>query len=218
MNVLFFGPPGAGKGTQAELLSQRYSFKRFSTGDILREEVSINSPVGHKVENYIKSGGLVPDEIIFDLVEDFLKENKNSHILFDGFPRTMNQALNLESILARMNLSIDLALELCLPQDEIIKRLMNRRYCPGCNRIYNYETNPPQKKGFCDNCHTRLLRRDDDTEPIIKKRLKIYEAQTSPLTRYYKSLSIYKQVESRGSQPEVFKKISGIIDGYINKR
>jgi len=218
MNVLFLGPPGSGKGTQADLLVKKYDFKKFSMGDILREEVALSSSIGNKSAHYIKNGMLVPDEIIFNLVSDFLVENHNCHILFDGFPRTINQALNLEKILAQMNSSLNIALELQLLPDEIVKRLINRRYCLKCSRIYNYESNPPKRRGMCDDCGERLSKRDDDTEDVINKRLKIYEEETRPLVDYYKSLSIYNQIDARGMPHEIFEKISQVIDGHLNKR
>ena len=218
MMILLFGPPGVGKGTQADLLSKKYNLKKFSMGDILREEVSFNSLLGSRVEEHIRIGNLVPDDIILELVENFLIENRNGHILFDGFPRTMNQALILETSLARLGMSIDFVLEMHLSEEDIIKRLINRRHCSNCGRIYNYITNPPKRDGVCDNCGQRLIKRIDDDEDVIKKRLKVYEEKTKPITDYYKSLSVYKQIDAARSQEEVFKKISGIINGRINKK
>lgn len=218
MRVLLFGPPGVGKGTQADLLSKKYNFIKFSMGDILREEVSLNTSLGSKVENYLIRGILVPDNIIFELVKNFLKKNKEAHILFDGFPRTLNQAQNLNKNLTQLGLSFEVALEMHLAEDEIVKRLINRRYCPKCNKIYNYATNPPKTNGVCDHCHTKLIKRSDDDTNTIKKRLQVYEEKTHPLVDYYKSLNVYNQINATGSQEDVFKKISEIIDAYINKR
>ena len=218
MMILLFGPPGVGKGTQADLLSKKYNLKKFSMGDILREEVSFNSLLGSRVEEHIRLGNLVPDDIVVEIVENFLIENRNGHILFDGFPRTMNQALILERSLARLGMSVDVALEMYLSEEDIIKRLRNRRHCPNCGRIYNYITDPPKKDGVCDNCGQRLIKRIDDDEDVIKKRLEVYEEETKPITDYYKSLSVYKQIDAAISREEVFKKISGIINGRINKK
>jgi len=215
MIAILFGPPGVGKGTQAELLSQKYKFLKFSMGDVLREEISLNSPLGNKVEKYLKQGILAPDDIVFEVVEDFLLENQKENILFDGFPRNINQAVSLERTLAQMNLSVSIALELHISQEEIIKRLVNRRYCPRCSKIYNYITDPPKINGLCDICGIDLIKREDDDEGIIKKRLAIYHEQTKPIIEYYKSFSIYKQVDATGSQEEVSQKISQFINAYL---
>lgn len=215
MMLLLFGPPGVGKGTQADLLSKEYNLTKFSMGDILREEISINSPTGVRIKRFLDQGTLAPDDIVFDIVEDFLIANRNSHLLFDGFPRNLNQALNLEKTLAQLGLSINLALELYLPQEEIIKRTVNRRSCPSCNRLYNYITSPPKKENNCDFCGSELLKRNDDSEEIIKKRLEIYETETRPLIEYYKSLNVYKQLEATGSPEEVLEKVSPLVNAYI---
>lgn len=217
MRILLFGPPGVGKGTQADLLFKKYNFTKFSTGDILREQVSLNTSRRKRIEQFLNRGSLVPDEVIFELMENFLLENKDTHILFDGFPRTLNQAQNLEKSLAQFDLSIEAALEMHLEEDEIVKRIINRRYCPKCGRIYNYVTNPPKADGACDNCHIKLIKRSDDDENVIRKRLQVYEEETHPLVDYYKSLGIYNQIDATGSQEEVFKRISVVIDAHINK-
>ena len=218
MRVLLFGSPGVGKGTQADLLSKRYNFVKFSMGDILRKEVMTNNPLGKKIEEFLNNGVLVPDDIVFELVEHFLIKNKNNHILFDGFPRTVAQAKSLEKNLAQLGLSLEVALEMHLAEDKIVKRLKNRRHCPNCGKIYNYETTPPKKNGVCDQCNIKLLKRNDDEEDIVRKRLRVYEEETHPLVDYYRLLNVYNQVESNGSQEEVFKKISPIINAHINKR
>jgi adenylate kinase len=216
MRIIIFGPPGVGKGTQAQMLAEKYKLLQISTGDLLREEVSLSSPTGRKVEQFLKKGHLVPDDIMFEIVDNLLIENKDQDILFDGFPRNVNQARSLEKSLAQLGQTIDLALQMHLDDDEIVKRLMNRRYCPKCGRIYNYVTNPPKHEGICDFDKGRLSKRDDDNEDIIRKRLKIYEAETRPLVGYYKSLNIYREVDARGSQEEVLGKISNIVDDYLN--
>jgi adenylate kinase len=216
MRIVLFGPPGVGKGTQANLLCEKYKLLRISTGDLLREQVALSSPTGRKVEQFMKKGHLVPDDIMFEIVDSMLIENKDQDILFDGFPRNINQARSLEKSLAQLGQTIDLALQMHLPDDEIIKRLVNRRYCPKCSRVYNYITNPPNIEGLCDHDNQKLLKRDDDTEEIIRKRLAIYEAETRPLISYYKSLNVYREVDAHGSQEEVLRKIANIVDDYIN--
>ena len=218
MRVLLFGPPGVGKGTQADLLTNKYRFTKFSMGDILREEIKLNSSLGGKIGNYVDQGNLVPDEIVFELVDDFLRENRNAHILFDGFPRNVNQALSLERSLAQLDLSLDIALDMHISEDEIINRLTNRRYCPNCGRIYNYVTDPPKVSDICDACGNKLVKRVDDDETIVRRRLAVYEEQTKLLSEHYKSLSVYRVVDAGRSQREVFENISEIIDEYLNKR
>jgi len=218
MRILLFGPPGVGKGTQAQLLFEKYDMVRLSSGDLLREEVSLSSPTGKKVEQFLKKGHLVPDDIMYELVDDFLLENKDRDILFDGFPRNITQARSLEKSLAQLGQTIDIAFEMYLDEDEIIKRLMDRRYCPKCGRIYNSTTNPPKNDGLCDSDRTKLSKRDDDTAEIIKRRLKIYEDETLPLVKYYKSLSVYRRIDAKENRQEVLRQISEAVNGYLNSK
>jgi len=212
MMLLLLGPPGVGKGTQADLLTQKYKMVRFSMGDILRDEVTMNTSIGNRVKRYLNQGTLAPDELVFEIVDDFLIENRDTNVLFDGFPRNINQAMSLEKALARLGLSINLALELALSRAEIVRRMTNRRYCTNCGRIYNILTNPPQKDNFCDQCRLPLSSRDDDKEEIINKRFETYEDQTRPLVDYYKTLSVYRQIEASGTPQEVFEKASSMIN------
>lgn len=216
MMVLLFGPPGVGKGTQANLLSERYKSTKFSIGDMLRDEVASKSELGTKIAQYLNNGALVPDDIISAFARQFIEKHKTDDILLDGFPRNMNQAQNLISDLNRLSLSLKVAIEMHLNETEIIKRLINRRYCPQCNKIYNYVTNPPRQEQVCDICKTTLIKRSDDNEKLIRKRLGIYEKETRPLVDFYKAHRIYERAEATGSQEEVFKKLSNIINAYTN--
>lgn len=218
MRILLFGPPGVGKGTQAALLSKKYNFTKFSTGDFLRSQMSLGSPLGDEVADYIRRGNLVPDDVIMILVKNFLIEHRDGSMLFDGFPRTMDQAIMLEKALAKVDMSVDIALEMKLNENEIMKRLLNRRHCPNCGRIYNFLDNSLDGEGICSSCHQKLVKRVDDDEAIIKRRMRVYGEQTKPLADYYKSLSVHKQIDASGSQEEVFRKIAEIINGYINKK
>ena len=218
MRIVLFGPPGVGKGTQAQLLCEKYNMVKFSSGDLLREEVALSSPTGRKAEQFIKKGHLVPDDIIYELVDDFLVENAEQDILFDGFPRNLNQARSLEKSLAQLGQTIDIALEMHLDSAEIVGRLLGRRCCPKCGRIYNSTTTPPASDGFCDVDHTPLVRRDDDTEEIIRRRLGIYDEETRPLVDYYKSLNVYCRVDARGDRQTVFERISKAVNGHFNNR
>jgi adenylate kinase len=213
MIVVLFGPPGVGKGTQADLITNRFNYVKFSMGDILRDEVALGSPVGREVEKYMKQGVLAPDNTIFEIVGDFLIENRSAPILFDGFPRNINQALNLEKSTAQLDLTINHAIEMIIPEAIVIQRLVNRRYCPDCDAIYNLITNPPKNDGRCERCSTRLATRPDDNESTIRKRLQIYREETKPLTDYYKSLNLYRPVDAGGTQEEVFQKIAQCLNG-----
>ncbi len=216
MMVLLFGPPGVGKGTQANLLSEHYKSTKFSIGDMLRDEVASKSELGTKIVQYLNHGSLVPDDIISAFAKQFIEKHKADDILLDGFPRNMNQAQNLNSDLNRLSLSLKVAIEMHLNETEIIKRLINRRYCPQCNKIYNYVTNPPRQEQVCDICKTTLIKRNDDNEKLIRKRLGVYEKETRPLVDFYKAHRIYERAEATGSQEEVFKKLSNIINAYTN--
>lgn len=218
MRIILFGPPGVGKGTQAQMLAERYDLFRLSTGDLLREEISVSSHIGRKAEQFLKKGHLVPDDIIVEMIQSILIENKERGIIFDGFPRNLNQAHSLESSLAQLGQSIDIACEMHLEEDELVRRLVNRLYCPKCERIYNMHTNPPKRAGICDDDGERLVRRADDSEEVIKNRLNIYEAATRPLVNYYRALNVYTQVNAQGSQEEVFDRISKIVHEHLDSK
>ncbi|MGQ9665210.1 MAG: adenylate kinase family protein [bacterium] len=213
--IFLFGAPGVGKGTQGELLVERYNFKKFSMGDVLREEISLGSPVGKNVEVFLKNGELAPDNIVFEIVEDYVLENIEHNILFDGFPRNINQAIELEKLLARHNEKIDIAIELQLPKEEIIKRTLGRLYCSNCGAIFNEVTNPPKVPNICDNCGSVLVKRKDDNLEVVTNRLKVYEEMTKPLSEYYKSLGVYVPIDASGSKEEVLQRIIQVIDGII---
>ena len=218
MRIILFGPPGVGKGTQAQALAQKFNLVRLSTGDLLREEISLSSPTGRKVEQFLRKGHLVPDDIMLEIIDNILLENRERDILFDGFPRNLNQAHSLERSLAQLEQEISIAFEMYLDETEIIKRLVNRRYCPRCDRIYNLITNPPQKVGVCDDDGAKLQMRADDTAEVIKKRLNIYDQETRPLVSYYKSLGIYEKIDAQGNKEEVLDRISEIVNAYLSSK
>lgn len=213
--VFLFGPPGVGKGTQAEFLVEKYNFKKFSMGDVLREEVAMGSPIGKRVEQYLKNGILAPDEVVFEIVEDFVIENLNEKILFDGFPRNLNQAIELEKLLARHNRKIDLAIELWLPKEELIKRILGRLNCPKCGAVYNEITNPPKVRNLCNLCGGTLEKREDDNIEIVNHRLTVYDDITKPLSDYYRSLGVLVSIDASGSKEDVYQRIIRVLDGYF---
>lgn len=215
MNIILFGPPGVGKGTQAQLLADKYDLVRFSSGDLLREQISSNTPIGRQVEQFLRKGHLVPDDIMYEMISNFLLENRDRRILFDGFPRNLNQARSLETNAAQMGKTIDIAFEMRLDEDEIVKRLVNRRYCPKCGCIYNCTTDPPKEENICDHDRTPLVTRDDDTVDVIRSRITVYEDETRPMVDYYKSLGIYHRIDARGNRDAVLRQMSDVINDYL---
>lgn len=190
MRIILLGAPGAGKGTVAEILIQKYGIPQISTGDMLRSAVKAGSEIGKRAAEYMNRGELVPDEVILGLIENRLLEaDARKGFILDGFPRTIEQADNLKAILKKLGITIDLVVNLEVPEDVIIRRLTSRRTCsnPDCQAIYNIHTKPSKKDGVCDKCGSPTMQRDDETETVIKKRLDTYREKTSPLIGYYRN-------------------------------
>ena len=203
MKIVLLGPPGAGKGTQAKSISNKYSIPHISTGDIFRKNISENTPLGVEAKSYMDNGQLVPDEITVPMVINRLNEEdcKDGAIL-DGFPRTVEQAQKLDEILAEKGKKVDLVINLTTPRDEIITRILNRRVCsnPECKATYNLTMHPSKVPGICDNCGSKLVQRGDDSdENAIKQRLAIYDEKTSPLIEFYskKNVVITEEVSEK---------------------
>jgi len=190
MKLILLGAPGAGKGTQADVISARLNIPQISTGNIIRAEVKSGSELGQKVKSVIESGALVSDELVIELVRARLQADdcKNGFIL-DGFPRTIPQAEALESIC-----SIDAVLEIFVPDDKIVARMSGRRTCPKCGATYHVAYHAPQKDGICDSCGSELTIRADDKEDVVRDRLSVYHKQTEPLVEYYKKQNKVKTV------------------------
>ena len=212
MRLVLLGAPGAGKGTQAKKLIDKYGIPQISTGDILRKNVADGTPLGKEAKVIMDSGGLVSDKIVLGLIEDRLKQSdcKKGFIL-DGFPRNTAQAQSLDGILKNLGMPIDSALSVDVPKDDLMKRLTGRRTCKGCQQMYNVYFSAPKKDGVCDKCGGALFQRDDDKEETIKKRLDVYEAQTAPLFDYYGKKGILKSVTGVGSIDEIFNKVCKIL-------
>lgn len=212
MRIVLLGPPGAGKGTQAKSISNRYSIPHISTGDIFRKNISENTPLGIEAKKYMDDGGLVPDDLTIDIVKDRLSEDSCIHgYLLDGFPRTVNQAEALEEFLVSQGNILNTALLIDVPRDFILDRMTGRRVCPACGASYHIKYNPPVVKGKCDVCGTDIIQRKDDTEATVRERLDIYDRQTQPLIDYYKSKNLLSIVDGTKAINEVFESICNIL-------
>jgi adenylate kinase len=209
MRIVLLGAPGAGKGTQAKILIEKYGMPQISTGDLLRAAVAAGTALGKEAKSYMDKGELVPDSVVLGMVQERLKQDdcKKGYIL-DGFPRNTAQAEALDKMLASMDMSLTAALSVDVPLDDLMKRLTGRRTCKGCGQMYNIYFKAPAKEGVCDKCSGELYQRDDDKEATIKKRLEVYTAQTEPLIGYYRNKGILKSVSGTGSIDEIFKKVT----------
>jgi adenylate kinase len=186
LRLVLVGPPGAGKGTQAEFIAVHLSVPKISTGDIFRANVSQGTPLGVEAKRYMDDGKLVPDEVTINMVRERLAEpDAGDGFLLDGFPRTVPQAVELDKMLADMGTQLDLVLELVVDDDEVIRRLSGRRTCSGCGKIWHVEFEPPAHPGICDRCGSKLYQRDDDKAETVAKRLVEYAEKTAPLIDYY---------------------------------
>ena len=207
MNIIFLGPPGAGKGTQAQLLTKELGIPQISTGDMLRKAMREGTKTGLEAKRYVESGGLVPDDVVIAIVKERLAEDdcKNGYML-DGFPRTVYQAEELSKFAA-----IDVAVDLDLPDEVIVQRLSGRRVCPNCNATYHIS----QLGGstVCKNCGAEVIQRKDDSEETIRNRLKVYTEQTAPLIDYYRQKGILRTVDCQGTVEENFALVKKAIEG-----
>ncbi|MDN3357220.1 adenylate kinase [Actinomadura sp. DC4] len=204
MRIVLVGPPGAGKGTQAQFIASHLSIPKISTGDIFRANVSGNTPLGQKAKEYMDRGDLVPDEVTIAMVRDRLaEEDAQEGFLLDGFPRNVPQAETLKKILSEMDRKLDLVLELVVDDDEVVRRLSGRRTCRKCGRIWHVAFDPPTKDGVCDNCGGELFQRDDDREETIRHRLEVYQEQTAPLASFYADEGILVGLDATGPVEEV---------------
>lgn len=214
MRLVLLGAPGAGKGTQAKMLIEKYKIPQISTGDILRKAVADGTPLGKEAKVIMDKGELVPDKIVLGLVEERVKQDdcKKGFIL-DGFPRNTAQAEALDKMLNATGLPIDSALSVDVPKDDLMKRLTGRRTCKNCQQMYNVYYSPPKKDVVCDKCGGELFQRGDDKEDTIKKRLEVYDAQTAPLIDYYNKKGILKSVMGVGNIDEIFNKVCALLEG-----
>jgi len=203
MKLVVFGPPSAGKGTQAQKLSQKYRIPQVSTGDLLRKAVAEQTPLGKKVKSYLEQGKLGPDDLIVQLINDRVsKPDCRNGYLLDGFPRTMGQAKELEKMT-----DIDLVLSIMVDPEILVERAVGRRSCPKDGAVYHVTFNPPKKNLVCDKCGTKLVQRDDDKEETVRNRLKVYQDQTAPLIEYYRKKGKLVDIDGTGGIDAVFERM-----------
>jgi len=208
MRLVLLGAPGAGKGTQAKKLIEKFGTPQVSTGDLLRAAVAAGTPLGREAKSYMDKGELVPDRVVLGMVEERLKQDdcKKGYIL-DGFPRNTVQAEALDKMLGSLGMPLSAALSVDVPFDDLMKRLTGRRTCRACGQMYNVHFNPSKKEGKCDKCDGELFQRDDDKEETIKKRLEVYNVQTAPLIDYYRKKGILSSIKGTGSIDEIFGQV-----------
>jgi adenylate kinase len=203
LNIILFGAPGAGKGTQSSLLVEKQGMTQISTGDLFREAIKNKTELGIKAQSFMDKGQLVPDSIVIGMVEEVLKSGVKNFIL-DGFPRTVPQAVALDELLNRLHLSISKAIFLEVPKAEIMGRLTGRRVCKNCGAVYHDISKPSKTEGVCDNCGGQVIQRNDDKAEVIEARLKSYDEYTSPLKDYYAKSRKYVEVDGNRDAEDVF--------------
>lgn len=212
MKIIMLGAPGAGKGTQAKMIAEKYAIPHVSTGDIFRANIKEGTDLGKEAKKYMDQGLLVPDELTVKILLDRVAKDdcKNGYVL-DGFPRTIPQAEVLEEALNKLGDKIDFAIDVNVPDENIIKRMSGRRACLTCGATYHIEHVPPKKEGICDTCGSALVLRDDDKPETVKNRLQVYHEQTQPLIDFYTERKILKTVNGTQEMKDVFSDIVAIL-------
>ncbi len=204
MKIILMGPPGAGKGTQAQRVSDKFNMTHLSSGDIFRAEKASGSDLGEKMAQYMDAGQLVPDEIVVQVMAKAIRETPGDGLMLDGFPRTVPQAKALDEQLSKDGLSMDAAVVIVVPDDQIVERITGRRSCPECGKVYHVKYMPPKEDNKCDVDGATLTQRSDDTESVVRQRLATYHAQTQPVIGYYQDNDAVKVIEVDGSpSPDV---------------
>jgi adenylate kinase len=214
MRLILLGPPGAGKGTQAKRLIDRYSIPQISTGDILRAAVREGTALGKTAKEFMDAGKLVPDSVVIGIIKERLGESDcKPGFMLDGFPRTVPQADALKEVLLGMGLSVDHVISIDVPNEDLVVRLTGRRTCKACGAGYHVSFDAPKAQGICDKCGGELFQRADDQEETIRARLKVYEDQTAPLIAYYRASGVLRPIDGTGSMEEIFGRILGAVQG-----
>jgi adenylate kinase len=212
MKIIMLGAPGAGKGTQAKMIADKFGIPHISTGDIFRANIKNGTELGKKAKEYMDQGQLVPDELTVEILLDRVAQDdcKNGYVL-DGFPRTIPQADVLDKELTKLGDKVDFAINVDVPDENIVRRMSGRRACLKCGATYHIEHIPPKQEGICDTCGSELVQRDDDKPETVKNRLSVYHEQTQPLIDYYTKKNILKTVDGTKDMQEVFNEITGIL-------
>ena len=212
LNIVLFGPPGAGKGTQAERLIEQYGIPQISTGDMFRAAVKEQTPLGLEAKKYMDNGQLVPDAVTVGIVKERLaKDDCKKGFILDGFPRTTSQAVSLDAILRDLGIKLDGVINIAVPDEELIKRTTGRQICRKCGATYHLTFKPSKVAGVCDKCGGELYQRDDDKPETIQKRLDVYQTQTAPLIEYYRGHSILKEVDGDRPVDEVYADVRALL-------
>jgi adenylate kinase len=215
MRIILLGPPGAGKGTQAVRIVERWGIPHVSTGDILRANVREGTALGAEAKRYMDAGDLVPDEVIIGMVGERLTDpDTAAGFLFDGFPRTVPQARALETLVNERDTPIDVVLRLVVDHDDVVSRLTGRRTCSECGRIFHVLTDPPTDAGRCDGCGGEIVQRDDDREEVVINRLEVYRTQTAPLEDFYFERGVLRDIRAVGTVEEVTARAIDVLTEY----
>ena len=212
MRVVFLGAPGVGKGTQADQLATVFGYPKISTGDILREAVRRQTPLGIQAKGYMDQGKLVPDGVVIGIVKEKLDEPECAKgFLLDGFPRTVPQAEELGQMLASMGLRLDCVVNVRVPREVVVRRLTGRRSCPTCQAVYHVEFAPPKRPDVCDRCGNSLVQRNDDRRETVEARLSVYDQQTAPLIEYYQERRLLCDLDGTGSVKDVHQRLLDML-------
>ena len=217
MRLVLVGPPGAGKGTQAQFIASHFSVPKISTGDIFRANVSEGTDLGIEAKKYMDAGDLVPDEVTIAMVKERLTHDDTMEgFLLDGFPRTVHQAEVLDKVLAVQDATLTVVLELVVDDEEVVRRLSGRRTCRRCGHVWHQDFDPPSRDGICDRCGGELFQRDDDSEETIRHRLEVYADQTSPLIGYYGDRGLLRGVDATGPVEDVTERAINALRRFEN--
>lgn len=212
MNIILLGPPGAGKGTQAAKIVEKYNVPHISTGDIFRENIKKGTELGKKAQEYMNRGELVPDDLVIEIATTrLLEDDCKDGFMLDGFPRTVYQAEKLDEFMTAHGRKIEHVLDIAVEKTELMTRLTGRRVCKACGASYHVVNVPPKKEGVCDTCGGELFQRADDTEETVANRIGVYEAQTMPLIDYYEKAGVIAHIDGAASLDNVFAKVVSIL-------
>jgi adenylate kinase len=219
MRLILVGPPGSGKGTQAQLLSERLGLMHIATGDILREAVRLTTPAGRQAEPFLVQGLLVPDDLVNELVTDRFRRDCPTRFVMDGYPRTLAQAASFDQVLRQQFLNLTAVILLIVPEDEIVRRVTARWTCPNpdCKAVYHTIKRPPRVPGICDHCGTALVQREDDQEKTVRRRLRVYHQNTADLIEHYRVQGLVREVNGEGNIERIYTDIVVVLNNQAGQ-